>query len=125
MSLYDHIDLRAPRLEDVETFYRRLLPALGFTEEVRVDGWLQFCAPGEPPTEFFGVTASEDFRPNENRIAFRAPTRERLYALGPLLHEIGAREIDGPAFYEAPEYHAVFFLDPVGNPLEICHRIAN
>jgi hypothetical protein len=29
--LYDHIDLRAPRLADIAPFYETLLLALGFT----------------------------------------------------------------------------------------------
>lgn len=55
---YDHIDLRVSRLADVTSFYEVLLPALGFTRDVRVEGWLQFEAADGDVTEFFGVTES-------------------------------------------------------------------
>ncbi len=124
MGLIDHIDLRVPSLEEAGVFYRALLPVLGFTVEMPVDDWLQFCAPGEGATEFFGMTTAEDFRPNETRIAFRAGTRDEVYALRPLLERIGARVIEGPEHYE-PGYHAIFWEDPFGNRLELCHREHN
>jgi predicted lactoylglutathione lyase len=65
-------------------------------------------------------------RPNANRIAFWAETREevdRLAALAALAVEAGARNMSGPK--PMPEYggacYAAFFDDPSGNPLEICH----
>ncbi|MDB6028286.1 MAG: Glyoxalase, partial [Verrucomicrobiales bacterium] len=69
---YDHIDLRVPNLADVTSFYEQLLPALGFTRNVTVEGWLQFEAADADVTEFFGVTESPGHVPNENRIAFWA-----------------------------------------------------
>jgi hypothetical protein len=69
---YDHIDLRVPRLKDIEPFYKGLLPALGFQRQVDVDGWLQFEAIDGDVTEFFGITESAKHAPNENRIAFWA-----------------------------------------------------
>ena len=58
--LYDHIDLRVPRLAEAKSFYEVLLPALGFTRKVDVEGWLQFEAGGSDVTEFFGVTESNN-----------------------------------------------------------------
>ena len=56
---YDHIDLRVRSLAEVRPFYETLLPALGFTRDVRIEGWLQFEAAGaDGATEFFGVTES-------------------------------------------------------------------
>jgi len=43
---YDHIDLRVRSLAEARSFYEVLLPALGFTRNVRVEGWLQFEAAG-------------------------------------------------------------------------------
>lgn len=40
--IFDHIDLRVPNLKDAVSFYQSLLPALGFTRKVDVDGWLQY-----------------------------------------------------------------------------------
>ena len=39
--------------------------------------------------------------------------------------EIGAQNIEGPEFYECDFYYVVFFEDPAGNRLELCHRFQN
>lgn len=124
--LLDHIDLRVPDLAAAAPFYETLLPALGFTLRVEIEGWLQFEAPSPggadtSATDFFGLTADPRHRPNATRIAFRAASREKLDALAGLLPDIGARNIEGPGL-EAPDYYAVYFEDPFGNRLEICHR---
>lgn len=119
---YDHIDLRAPRLADVAPFYETLLPALGFTRQVEVEGWLQFEADDGAITEFFGVTESPGHIANENRIAFWAGSIAEVDRLGAIAREAGGRNIEGPMAYE-PGYYAVFFEDPCGNRLEICHRV--
>lgn len=119
---YDHIDLRAPRLADVAPFYEALLPALGFTRRVPVEGWLQFEAGGEAAMEFFGVTESPDHLPNENRIAFRAESAADVDRIAKIAAGAGARNIEGPMDYE-PGYYALFFEDPCGNRLEVCHRL--
>lgn len=122
---FDHIDLRAPSLADVASFYRALLPALGFTEEGAIPGWLQFCFRGEGATQFFGVTADPQHIPNQNRIAFWSENIAEVDRIGHLLADIGARNVEGPELYEPPGYYAVFFEDPVGNRLELCHRTEN
>ncbi|HZO86603.1 MAG TPA: VOC family protein [Verrucomicrobiae bacterium] len=118
---YDHIDLRVPRLADVAPFYESLLPALGFTRDARVEGWLQFEAADTGIAEFFGVTESPRHVPNENRIAFWAESVSEIDRLSEVARRAGARNIEGPMQYE-PGYYAVFFEDPCGNRLEICHR---
>jgi predicted enzyme related to lactoylglutathione lyase len=118
---YDHIDLRVPRLADAASFYESLLPALGFTRDAGVEGWLQFEAAGADVSEFFGVTESPGHLPNENRIAFWAESASEIDRLAEVARRAGARNIEGPMQYE-PGYYAVFFEDPCGNRLEICHR---
>lgn len=119
---FDHIDLRAPRLRDVSPFYEQLLPALGFTRRVLAEGWLQFEASDGEITEFFGVTESASHVPNENRIAFWAESNAEVDRLATVALEAGAQNIEGPMPYE-PGYYAVFFDDPCGNRLEVCHRV--
>lgn len=119
--IFDHIDLRVPNLEEARPFYEGLLPALGFTRPVPIDGWLQFEAPPSDGAPFFGLTESPGHLPNENRIAFRADGREKVDELGEVLRRIGARNIEGPMDYET-NYYAVFFEDPFGNRFEVCHR---
>lgn len=68
---------------------------------------------------------SEDreHRPNRNRIAFWADSRERVDELAAQLARIGAVAIENPNFV-SETYYAVYFNDPSGNPLEICYRSA-
>ena len=119
---YDHIDLRAPRLAEVQAFYESLLPALGFPRKVEVEGWLQFEAADQDTPEFFGVTESPGHIPNENRIAFWAESVEQVNRLAEIAQAAGARKIEGPMDYETG-YYALFFEAPCGNRLEVCHRV--
>jgi predicted enzyme related to lactoylglutathione lyase len=119
---YDHIDLRVPDLKLASSFYERLLPALGFTRRSEVKGWLAFQADDGDITEFFGVTESARHIPNENRIAFWAESDERVDHLAEVARQASAENMEGPMQYE-PGYYAVFFEDPCGNRLEICHRV--
>lgn len=118
---FDHIDLRVPDLKQAERFYGPLLPALGFTRTVDIEGWLQFEAADGEITEFFGVTESLHHLPNENRIAFWAGSNEHVDALAEVANQAGARNMEGPMLYEAG-YYAVFFEDPWGNRFEVCYR---
>jgi len=120
---YDHIDLRVRSLAEVRPFYETLLPALGFTRDVRIEGWLQFEAAGaDGATEFFGVTESAGHTANECRIAFWADSPSEVDRLAEIIVRAGARNVEGPGYHEGPGYYAVFFEDPSGNRLEICHR---
>jgi len=124
--LLDHIDLRVPDAARAREFYDRLLAALGYgPREELAGGWSSYNAHGDP-SEFFGFIESPNFTPNENRVAFWAESNAAVDALITLLREIGARDIDGPSFAEGPGYYyAVFFEDPFGNRLEVCHRLRN
>lgn len=119
--IHDHIDLRVPRLAEATRFYETMLPALGFTRKVEVEGWLQYENVNEPAGEFFGVTESREHLANENRIAFWAEGVSEMERLAEIAIQAGARNVEGPMLYE-PGYHAVFFEDPAGNRFEICHR---
>lgn len=118
---FDHVDLRVVNMAEAGAFYRTLLPALGFTLRMEIEGWLQFEAPGATATEFFGITEDPAHVVNQTRIAFAAASRARVDELATRLREIGARDVDGPGF-EAEDYYAVYFEDPSGNRLEIVHR---
>ena len=121
---YDHLDLRVKSLAEVRPFYKILLPALGFTEDVGIAGWLQFEATGTEGTpEFFGITESSKHIANECRIAFWAESTSEVDRLAEIIIEAGARNVEGPGYYEGHGYYAVFFEDHSGNRLEICHRI--
>jgi len=119
---FDHIDLRVPNLEAAAAFYAVLLPALGFSRRAAVEGWLQFEAAHSDVTEFFGITESPTHVPNENRVAFWAESNADVDRLAQLAAGAGVRRMEGPMWY-GTGYYAVFFEDPCGNRLEICHRI--
>ena len=120
---YDHIDLRVRSLAEARPFYEILLPALGFTRDVRNEHWLQFEAAGaDGATEFFGVTESSRHVANECRIAFWAESPSEVDRLAEIIVRAGARNVEGPGYHEGPGYYAVFFEDPSANRLEICHR---
>ena len=122
MRRYDHIDLRVRSMSEVRRFYETLLPALGFDEEVEIDGWLQYRAKSpEGVGEFFGIIESPTHQANESRIAFWVGTPGDVDRLASIVAEAGAQRIEGPAF-EEPDYYAVFFEDPSGNRFEVCHR---
>jgi predicted enzyme related to lactoylglutathione lyase len=121
---YDHIDLRVHNLAEARPFYEALLPALGFTRRAEIEGWLQFEAvePGGP-AEFFGIAEETLHQPNACRIAFWAESTAEVDRLAEVVRHSGARQIEGPGYDEGPGYYALFFEDPSGNRLEICHRV--
>ena len=56
---FDHIDLRVRSIEEARPFYDLLLPALGFTHDAKIEGWVQYEAVGTTGMpEFFGLTES-------------------------------------------------------------------
>ncbi len=120
---YDHIDLRVHDLAEAQPFYEALLPALGFTRRMMIDGWLQFeSVQPSGPASFFGITEAPLHQANGCRIAFWAESVAEVDRLAEVVRRAGARHIEGPNNDEGPGYYAVFFEDPSGNRLEICHR---
>ena len=120
----DHINLRVTSLAEARPFHAALLPALGFTKDVSDETWFQFereSASGSG--EFFGITESRSHVPNETRIAFWAESTGEVDRLAEVVRRAGGRNIEGPGYDEGPGYYAVFFEDPCGNRLEICHRV--
>jgi catechol 2,3-dioxygenase-like lactoylglutathione lyase family enzyme len=118
---FDHVDLRVRSLREAQPFYEALLTALGFTREAKIEGWFQREVDEGPASEFFGINESPAHLPNENRVAFWAPSIAEVDRLAEVAAKAGARNIEGPSFEDA-NYYAVFFEDPSGNRLEICHR---
>ena len=109
-------------LSEARPFYEVLVPALGFTRDAKIEGWLQYEAAGtDGATEFFGVTESPAHVANESRVAFWADSTHEVDRLAAIAVQAGARNVEGPAYEEA-HYYAVFFEDPSGNRLEICYR---
>jgi catechol 2,3-dioxygenase-like lactoylglutathione lyase family enzyme len=114
MRRYDHIDVRVHSLDEARSFYETLLPALGFTAEAKIEGWLQYESQSiDGVGEFFGVVESMHHTANECRIAFWADNPAEVDRLSSILAEAGARHIDGPAYEGTPLLRGLF-RRPVG-----------
>jgi catechol 2,3-dioxygenase-like lactoylglutathione lyase family enzyme len=122
--LFDHIDLRVRNRENAQRFYARVLPAIGFRVDKSGDKWGLFEAEGSVAVDFFGFTEDAEHQPNENRIAFWAASHEAVDNVAEMIRKAGAKNIEGPELCVeySPGYYAVFFEDPDGNKLEVCHR---
>jgi catechol 2,3-dioxygenase-like lactoylglutathione lyase family enzyme len=122
--LFDHIDLRVRNRQAAQRFYAQVLPALGFRVDKSGQRWGLFEAEGGVGVDFFGFEEEADHQPNANRIAFWAPSREAVDNVAKVVREAGAKNIEGPELCVeySPGYYAVFFEDPDGNKLEVCHR---
>ena len=130
--LFDHIDLRVRNLEMAAKFYAEFLPQLGFVREKHEpapegssgEDCHTFYSAGDKPSEFFGLTEDKNHRPNANRIAFWADTREKVDEIAKLVREAGGKNLEGPEICAeySPGYYGFFFEDPDGNKLEICCR---
>ena len=122
--LFDHIDLRVRNRKAAQNFYAQILPAIGFTVDKSGERWGLFEAPGGKGVDFFGFTEEADHRPNGNRIAFWAESRDAVDKVAEFIRKAGGKNIEGPelCLEYSPGYYAVFFEDPDGNKLEVCCR---
>jgi catechol 2,3-dioxygenase-like lactoylglutathione lyase family enzyme len=122
--LFDHIDLRVRNRDAAQKFYAQILPAIGFSVDKSGKQWGLFEAEGEKAVDFFGFTEEADHRPNGNRIAFWAESREAVDKVAEVVRKAGGRNLEGPELCVeySPGYYAVFFEDPDGNKLEVCYR---
>ena len=121
--LFDHIDLRVKNRKVAQRFYSRILPAIGFKIDKSGEEWGQFQPAGKP-VPFFGFTEEHDHKPNGTRIAFWAESRAAVDKIAQVVRKAGGKNIEGPELCldYSPGYYAVFFEDPDGNKLEVCHR---
>jgi len=121
---FQHVDIRVRDTAAALEFYSKFLPAVGFTIDEGGESFRCFSAGGKPPhAPWFGFTEHPDHRPNRNRIAFSAASREEVDRVGRIVRDAGGHNVSGPR--ECPEYsptyYAVFFDDPSGNCLEVCY----
>jgi len=121
---FQHVDIRVRDGQAAAAFYSRVLPAVGFTVDEGGKLFRCYSAGGVPPdVAWYGFTEDREHRPNANRIAFRAASRKEVDRASRVIREAGGSNISGPR--ECPEYspsyYAVFFEDPSGNCLEVCH----
>ena len=121
---FQHVDIRVRDRRVAAGFYAKFLPSIGFTVDEGGELFRCFSDGGAPPhVAWYGFTEDRDHRPNANRIAFRAESREAVDGAGRVVREAGGRNISGPRACPeySPSYYAVFFEDPSGNCLEVCY----
>ena len=124
--ILSHVDLRVRDRKKATEFYDALLNVLGATRE---DGKTFTTWQIPPPdasddweaTEWFGITEDPAMTPGPVRIAFDAPSRGTVDAIATYLPAIGAQNIEWDEGIYGSTYYAVFFEDPDGNKLEVCH----
>lgn len=125
MSLLSHVDVRVRNRERAYAFYDALFALFdAVREEGKTFSTYQFpstTGDGDEAHDWFGITEDANARPDENRIAFAAPNRELVDRVSALLPSLGAREVEGSDGIYGANYYAVFFTDPDGNRLEVCH----
>jgi catechol 2,3-dioxygenase-like lactoylglutathione lyase family enzyme len=123
--LISHLDLRVRDRKKATEFYDAFLNLLGAVkEEGKTFTTWQIPPPGAPDEEsdeWFGITEDAALVPNENRVAFDAPSRGTVDAIATYLPAIGATNIEWSEGVYGPNYYAVFFDDLDGNRLEVCH----
>jgi len=125
-NILSHVDLRVRDRRRATEFYDALLNVLGAvkSEGENFTTW-EIPPPDAGPEyegdEWFGITEDAGMTPGPVRVAFSAPSRGTIDAIAVFLPSIGAThiEMDGGVYGE--RYYAVFFEDPDGNKLEVCH----
>lgn len=123
--LYDHVDLRVSSFDKTRGLYDALLPAMGYERVVADAESICYYRQGDERLQaFLGLVLDPGHRPNQTRLAFRAPDRVQTDRLAEIARTAGARAFEPPHVCEeyTPLYYASFFEDADGNKLEICFR---
>lgn len=120
-AVLSHVDVRVRNRERSQAFYSALFDSLGVVLEAEGAEWTTFISADGESRDWFAFTEDPGMTPGPTRVAFPASSREEVDRVAAALDSMGALEIDGPSEAYGPNYYAVFFEDPDGNKLEICH----
>ena len=122
----DHIYFTVRDLKRSESFYDRLMPALGFRKN-------EFALRGERHVQYYnrhfglvlrpahsGTPAHDPYAPGLHHLCLRVEGRTEIDAIADRLRNLGI-EAESPRLYPdyAPDYYALFLQDPDGLRLEI------
>jgi catechol 2,3-dioxygenase-like lactoylglutathione lyase family enzyme len=125
MGILSHVDVRVRDRKRAHQFYSLLLGELGVVLESDKGLWTSYIDPGAEAGDWFAFTEDRAMEPGPTRVALAARSREVVDRVARRLAELGAQQIDGPSEAYGPRYYAVFFEDPDGNKLEVCHIAAD
>ena len=131
MAAVHHVDLCVSSLERSHPFYLELLRPLGwrpFGEIVGERGERVVYVGSDSDGASIGLREAlvprevDRYRVGMHHLAFAAPSRESVDERAAWLRRAEAEIESGPQEYAyVAGYYAVFFLDPDGLKLEICH----
>lgn len=130
-----HVDLSVSDLTASAAFYDVLLAHLGFRPLSGEAGnriWIVDYGAGatfELALQQANVSAErrpyDRYAPGLHHLAFHASDRATVDEVHELMRSRGARVLDAPAVYSGKDYsagyYAVFFSDPDGMKVEVCH----
>lgn len=131
LGAINHIGLSVTDLDRSERFYDPLMAFMGYSRMPATPGqrkwkkrsvgiFLIYEARPESRTK-----VHDRYAPGLHHLCFDAETREEVDRLHRVMVAAGARILDAPAEYAyTPGYYAVFFADPDGLKLELCHAPA-
>ena len=126
-----HVMLTVSRFAECKAFYEKLLPFLGLTPVLDMDG-MYYCVGGRTA---FGIQPADPEHADErfvqrrvglHHVCFRARSREDVDAIHALVveceAEMGVKVVQGPEEGAwAPGYYSILFEDPDGIRLEVNH----
>jgi len=122
----NHIALTVTDLARAKAFYDLVLGHLGYRQVKADAGMVLWIKSGvgavliHPARE--GASRHERTAPGLHHLAFAADSCAQVDQLYRTLRAAGATILDAPADYDyTPGYYAVFFADPDGIKLELCH----
>lgn len=136
----NHVILNVNDLARSKPFYAALMPRIGYPTALEFGNFLGWYGNGcsfwlkQADPRYAGETFSKD-RVGLCEVAFNAESRAQIDSLARDLESFGGRILDPPREY--PEYadlpspgsrphmrgyYAVFFADPEGIKLELCHN---
>ncbi len=82
---------------------------------------LLLLSPTAGHREYLAITEDRAHRPSRNCHALWAASREVVDRVADGLRAAGVPALEGPGMFYRGHY-AVYFEDPSGNRLEVCHR---
>lgn len=134
----DHIQVTVQNLENVEQFYDKLMPLLGFDLEKKSKGTVaehEFdVIEYSHPLLIFAINSPREVFKNEtvhrrkpgslHHLAFKANSRKEIDELYPKIIETGAQIVSPPKYYpqHGENYYALFFKDPDGIKYELVYE---
>lgn len=90
--LYDHVDLRVSSFDKTRGLYDALLPAMGYERVVADAESICYYRQGDERLQaFLGLVLDPGHRPNQTRLAFRAPDRVQTDRLAEIADGGGSR----------------------------------